>query len=55
VGLTTVRQQLFQSGRSGAELLLSEISGKSGTPPSIELEPSLVARATSAPPKEGRS
>ena len=27
VGLTTVRQQLFESGRLGAEMLLAEIDG----------------------------
>jgi LacI family transcriptional regulator len=54
VGLTTVRQQLFESGRAGAELLLNEIEGRSAVPASIELEPSIVIRATSAPPKEGR-
>jgi DNA-binding LacI/PurR family transcriptional regulator len=55
VGLTTVRQQLFESGRAGAELLLTEIEGRSGVPTSVELTPSIVVRATSAPPKEGRA
>ena len=55
VGLTTVRQQLFESGRAGAELLLKEIEGRSGVPPTVELSPSIVVRATSAPPKEGRA
>lgn len=55
VGLTTVRQQLFESGRAGAELLLNEIEGPSGGPVSIDLPPSIVIRATSAPPKEGRA
>ncbi len=53
VGLTTVSQQLFESGRAGAELLLKEIEGRSGVPASIELQPSVVGRATTAPPKEG--
>jgi DNA-binding LacI/PurR family transcriptional regulator len=54
VGLTTVRQQLFESGRRGAEMLLAEIAHRSEQPPVARLEPDLVVRATSAPPKEGR-
>ena len=54
VGLTTVRQQLFESGRRGAEILLAEIAGRSLQPAIAQLEPELVARATTAPPKEGR-
>ena len=55
VGLTTVRQQLFESGRAGAELLLNEIEGPSAGPSCVELAPSIVVRATSAPPKGGRA
>jgi len=54
VGLTTVRQQLFESGRRGAELLLAEIGLRSNESPVTELEPQLVVRATTASPKEGR-
>jgi DNA-binding LacI/PurR family transcriptional regulator len=54
VGLTTIRQQLFESGRRGAEMLLSEIDGRSARPPIAHLTPELVVRATTAPPKEGR-
>jgi DNA-binding LacI/PurR family transcriptional regulator len=54
VGLTTVRQQLFESGRRGAEILLSEIESRSDQPPVARLTPELVVRATTAPPKEGR-
>ena len=54
VGLTTVRQQLFESGRRGAEILLAEIEQRSGPPAIAQLKPELVARATTAPPKEGR-
>lgn len=54
IGLTTIRQHLFESGRVGAELLLAEIEQRSAVPPVVTLEPELVARATSAPPKEGR-
>lgn len=54
VGLTTVRQQLLESGRRGAEILLSEIESRSEQPPIARLTPELVVRATTAPPKEGR-
>lgn len=54
VGLTTVSQQLFESGRLGAEMLLAEIEHRSEHPPVARLTPELVVRATTAPPKEGR-
>jgi DNA-binding LacI/PurR family transcriptional regulator len=54
VGLTTVRQQLFESGRRGAEILLAEIESRSDGPAIAQLTPELVARATTASPKEGR-
>lgn len=53
VGLTTVRQQLFESGRLGAELLLAEIRSRSTTPPTVVLSPEIVVRGTTAPPREG--
>ncbi len=53
VGLTTVRQQLFESGRSGAEILLKEIEERSAVPPLVTLDPGVVIRATTAPPKGG--
>ncbi len=55
VGLTTVRQQLFESGRHGAEVLLAEIGARSEQPPVVHLAPELVVRVTTAPPKEGRA
>jgi DNA-binding LacI/PurR family transcriptional regulator len=55
VGLTTVRQQLFESGRRGAEILLAEIEHRTDGPVIAELEPKLVVRVTTAPPKEGRA
>jgi DNA-binding LacI/PurR family transcriptional regulator len=55
VGLTTVRQGLFESGRVGAELLLAEIRERSAEPPRVVLAPELVVRGTTAPPKEGRA
>lgn len=54
VGLTTVRQQLVESGRLGAELLLEQIAVRSELPPVARLTPELVVRETTAPPKEGR-
>jgi DNA-binding LacI/PurR family transcriptional regulator len=54
VGLTTVRQQLFESGRRGAEVLLGEIDHRAAEPPVVQLPPELVVRATTASPKEGR-
>jgi DNA-binding LacI/PurR family transcriptional regulator len=54
VGLTTVRQQLFESGRRGAEILLSEIQNRADEPPVARLSPDLVIRATTARSKEGR-
>ena len=55
VGLTTIRQQLFESGRRGAEILLSEIDERSDESPVAHLAPELVVRGTTAPPKEGRA
>ena len=54
VGLSTVRQQLFESGRRGAELLLAEIERRTEPAPVAFLTPELVVRVTTAPPKEGR-
>jgi DNA-binding LacI/PurR family transcriptional regulator len=54
VGLTTVRQQLFESGRRGAEILLAEIDHRSEEPVIAQLNPELVVRVTTARPKEGR-
>jgi DNA-binding LacI/PurR family transcriptional regulator len=53
VGLTTIRQQLFESGRRGAEILLAEIQQRSEQQPVARLMPELVVRATTAPAKEG--
>lgn len=54
VGLTTVSQGLFESGRLGAQILLAEINDPSEEPPVARLSPGVVVRATTAPPKEGR-
>ena len=53
--LTTVRQQLFESGRLGAELLIREIGSRSPVPPSIVLPPKIVVRGTTAPAEGGLS
>jgi DNA-binding LacI/PurR family transcriptional regulator len=53
VGLTTVRQRLYESGRLGAQMLLREIEQRSDVPISTDLPPDLVVRATSAPVKGG--
>lgn len=51
VRLTTIRQQLFESGWQGIHLLLKLIA-KPGTPPiKLELPTELVVRQTTAPPK----
>jgi DNA-binding LacI/PurR family transcriptional regulator len=55
VGLTTIRQQLFESGRRGAEILLAEIDQRSDHAPVAHMTPELVVRATTATPKEGRA
>lgn len=51
VGLTTVRQQLFESGRRGAELLLQALAGQP-PPARVETLPlDLVVRGTTGPPR----
>jgi LacI family transcriptional regulator len=53
VGLTTVRQPLFETGRLGARLLLSAVAGVA--PPAVEevLPLTIVERATTAAPQQG--
>ena len=53
VGLTTVRQYLFESGREGAQLLMSEIVERAAIPPAVDIQPEIVRRRTTAPRKEG--
>ena len=55
VGLTTVRQHLFESGRQGAQLLMSEIVERAPTAPAVVLDPEIVRRRTTAGPKEGNA
>ncbi|MGZ8771144.1 MAG: LacI family DNA-binding transcriptional regulator [Aeromicrobium sp.] len=54
VGLTTVRQHLFESGRQGAQLLMAEIVERAAPPQSVVIQPDIVRRRTTAPRKEGR-
>ena len=53
VGLTTVRQPLYESGRRAAALLL-EVLGAGGpiAPATHELELDLIVRSTTAPPSD---
>ncbi len=53
VGLTTIRQHLFESGRQGAQLLIAEIAERAATPPTVVIPPEIVERRTTAPRKEG--
>ena len=55
VGLTTVRQQLFESGRRGAEILLAEIEQRAEITPVVQLRPELVVRGTTAVPRESQT
>ena len=55
VGLTTIRQGLFESGRRGAELLLAEIERRSDPAPVVRLPPELVVRGSTGPPRERRA
>ena len=55
VGLTTIRQQLFESGRRGAEILLAEMGDRSEAARVDRLSPELVVRSTTAPPRGSRT
>ncbi len=56
VGLTTVRQPLFDSGFLGARLLLDALDGTDlPRPDEHELPLELVARSTTAPPPRRRT
>ena len=49
VGLTTVRQPLFESGRRGAELLLRALSGRPVETRTELLPLELIVRSTTGP------
>ena len=57
VGLTTVRQPLFDSGYVGGRLLLDALAGPSPIPPTVplvhQLDLELVERTTTAAPRPG--
>jgi len=53
IGLSTVRQPLFESGARGVELLLAMLSGSAPRTPLEYLSVDLVARATTAPYRPG--
>jgi LacI family transcriptional regulator len=56
VGLTTVHQPLFESGRIGTELLLAALTRARKDPPRTRHLPlELVVRSTTAPPPRDRS
>ncbi len=50
LGLTTMRQQLFESGRRGVALLMDAIAGRYTTPIFEEMPVTLIERRTTAPP-----
>ncbi len=50
LGLSTVRQPLYQSGRRAAEMLLCLLSGDEEVPASVELPLEVVERRSTAPP-----
>lgn len=50
VGLTTIRQPLEESGRAGAERLLSLVAGEGSAPERVFLPLQLVERSTTAAP-----
>jgi DNA-binding LacI/PurR family transcriptional regulator len=51
LGLTTVRQPLFQSGVLAAELVLGLLRGEEATQSGIEMPVELIVRKTTAPPR----
>jgi DNA-binding LacI/PurR family transcriptional regulator len=50
LGLTTIRQPLFESGRRGVALLLKAMGGAAGRPTRQLLPVELMVRATTGPP-----
>ena len=54
VGLTTVRQHLFESGRQGAAAADGRDRRTRGAPASVVIPPEIVRRRTTGPRKEGR-
>lgn len=54
LGLTTMRQRLFESGRRGVELLLAVLANPKAKPICEVLPAELVVRGTTAPPRESK-
>ena len=50
MGLTTIRQPLYESGRRAATMLLGMLADAAWAPESVELPVELVVRRTTAPP-----
>jgi DNA-binding LacI/PurR family transcriptional regulator len=50
MGLTTIRQPLYESGRLAATMLLGMLADAGDAPESVELPVELVVRHTTAPP-----
>lgn len=53
LGLSTVRQPLYESGARGAQMLLDMLESESRSPRHVELSLALVARGSTAPPSAG--
>jgi LacI family transcriptional regulator len=51
--LTTVRMPTVEVGQVAADVVLRLIEGRGASPVSISLEPELIARDTTSPPREG--
>jgi DNA-binding LacI/PurR family transcriptional regulator len=49
--LTTVRQNLFESGMQGVDLLLDAIDNPGGSPTHLQFSTELIVRKTTAPPR----
>jgi len=53
MGLTTVRQPLFESGAEGVRLLLQAIADRSAPPRTVRLQTEVIPRRTTAQPRDG--
>jgi DNA-binding LacI/PurR family transcriptional regulator len=51
LGLTTIRQMLFESGRRGVELLLNALAYPDSEPECVVLPTELIPRQTTTPPR----
>jgi LacI family transcriptional regulator len=50
-GLTTIRQPIYEIGQQLTEMLLRMLAGETLTKRAILLEPELIVRASSGPPR----